>query len=68
MSTFGYDGISTQRVVAVVDGKRKVLAWGDEISEDEIEPFIEAYGHAWVEPVNDRAAEALSHPTYAGRA
>jgi hypothetical protein len=68
MKTFGYDGVSGQRVVAIVDGKRKILAWGDDITQDEIQPFIDEFGHAWVEPVEDSQLETLAHPTFAGRA
>lgn len=65
--TYGYSG-GAQRVVAMVDGARKVLCWGDDISEEEIEPFIAEYGHAWIEAVDSPALEALTHPPYEGRA
>lgn len=65
---YGYDGISTQRVTAIVDGARKVLAWGDDITDDDVAAFVDEYADVRVEDVTDPAAEAAAYPLYAGMA
>jgi hypothetical protein len=64
---YGYTG-GSQRIVAIVKGARKVLCWGDDISNEEVEPFKLEHGNAWIEPVENPELEAIAFPTYAGRA
>lgn len=66
MSSYGYTG-GAQRIVTFVDNKRKVLAWGDDITDEELAPFIAHYGSAWIEPVENPILEMLAYPPYRGR-
>ncbi|MFD1103734.1 hypothetical protein [Sphingobium olei] len=67
MQIYGYQG-GTQRIVAIVQGKRKVIAWGDDITEAELAPFRQEYGCAWIERVTDEESERAAFPTFGGRA
>lgn len=63
---YGYDGVSSERVVATVRGIRKSIAWGDDISASEIAGFVEHpnYLDVAVEKIADKAKEAALYPRY----
>lgn len=63
MKLYGYTG-GSQRICAIVDGKKKVLAWGDKITPEELRPAIDAYEKAWIEDVTDPIAEQAAYPPY----
>lgn len=68
MKLYGYDGSSRQRVVGCENGRRKVLGWGDNITEAELSRFRRGYSDVRIEPVESPEAESLMYPQYAGRA
>lgn len=69
MKLFGYTK-GNQRVVAVRGESRVVLAWGENITEPELYPFVARWPgfDIVVEPVDDPEEERRRHPPYAGRA
>jgi len=60
---YGYTG-GNQRVAAVRDQKRITLAWGEEITDEELAPYrLQWLGFdIQVEPVTDPKAERRAHP------
>lgn len=64
---FGYTG-GAQRVVATVDGVRRPIAWGDDITDDELGAFMTSgrFVDVDVELVEDPVQEARDWPLHHG--
>lgn len=64
---FGYTG-GSQRIVATVNGVRRPIAWGDDITVEELGSFMacDEFVDIDLELVEDPIAEALLWPAHYG--